>query len=94
MNISILICSLFACYQLPSGFESWTHLGFAALVLNPSTFAYMSLVDHKWYLDSGCSRHMTRNKRCLNKLEKKNGGNVTFGDRFEVLARFPSMMML
>ena len=37
-------------------------------------------MDQKWYLDSGCSRHMTGNKRWLSKLEKKNGGNVTFGD--------------
>ena len=37
-------------------------------------------MDQKWYLDSGCSRHMTGNKKWLSKLEKKNGGNVTFGD--------------
>ena len=72
-------------------------MGFAALELNLSTLANVSPVDQKWYLDSGCSRHMTGNKRWLIKFEKKNGGNVTFGDsntgKFEVLARFLSMMM-
>ncbi|XP_058185822.1 uncharacterized protein LOC131303049 [Rhododendron vialii] len=33
-----------------------------------------------WYLDSGCSRHMSRNKSLFAKLEKYNGGLVTFGD--------------
>lgn len=33
-----------------------------------------------WYLDSGCSRHMTGNKSLFAKLEKYNGGFVTFGD--------------
>ena len=61
-------------------FECWNHLGFTTLVLNLSTLAGASLVDQKWYLDSGCSRCMTGNKRELSKLENKNGGNVTFGD--------------
>ena len=33
-----------------------------------------------WYLDSGCSRHMTGNKSLFTKLEKWKGGLVTFGD--------------
>ncbi|XP_058222995.1 uncharacterized protein LOC131332716 [Rhododendron vialii] len=33
-----------------------------------------------WYLDSGCSRHVTGNKSFFAKLEKYNGGFVTFGD--------------
>jgi len=35
---------------------------------------------HKsWYLDSGCSRHMTGEKSMLLTLAMKEGGNVKFG---------------
>ena len=34
-----------------------------------------------WYLDSGCSRHMTRNCTLFKTFESKKCGNVTFGDR-------------
>ena len=34
----------------------------------------------KWYLNSGCSRHMTGDKEQFNKLDAKDGGHVTFGD--------------
>lgn len=33
-----------------------------------------------WYLDSGCSRHMTSDKSMFVSLEKYNGGVVTFSD--------------
>ena len=33
-----------------------------------------------WYLNSGCSRHMTDDKNLLIELKPKNGGDVTFGD--------------
>ncbi|KAF2582300.1 hypothetical protein F2Q68_00004612 [Brassica cretica] len=33
-----------------------------------------------WYFDSGCSRHMTGNLECLDKVENIKGGKVTFGD--------------
>ena len=33
-----------------------------------------------WYLDSDCSRHMTRDQSLYKVFESKNGGNVTFGD--------------
>ena len=33
-----------------------------------------------WYLDSGCSRHMTRDKTKFAKLELKEEGFVTYGD--------------
>ena len=35
---------------------------------------------NQWYLDSGCSRHMTGDKNQFISLESKDGGNVTFGD--------------
>ena len=37
-------------------------------------------IKSEWYLDSGCSRHMTGDKKQFNKLDAKNGGHVTFGD--------------
>ena len=33
-----------------------------------------------WYLDSGCSRHMTRDRSLFKVFESKKCGNVTFGD--------------
>ncbi|MCH79420.1 phytoalexin-deficient 4-2 protein, partial [Trifolium medium] len=33
-----------------------------------------------WYLDSGCSRHMTGDKQSFLSFEKKEGGSVTFGN--------------
>ena len=33
-----------------------------------------------WYLDSGCSRHMTEDCTLFKEYESKNGGNFTFGD--------------
>ena len=33
-----------------------------------------------WYLDSGCSRHMTRDKSLFETLKDKEDGFVTFGD--------------
>ena len=30
---------------------------------------------NKWYLDSGCSRHMTGDKEQFNKLDAKDGGH-------------------
>ncbi|KAH9735120.1 hypothetical protein KPL71_017636 [Citrus sinensis] len=36
---------------------------------------------NKWYLDSGCSRHMTRNYSWFSSFTKiENGGDVSFGD--------------
>ena len=37
-------------------------------------------IKSKWYLNSGCSRHMTEDKEQFNKLDAKDGGHVTFGD--------------
>ncbi|CAM8903189.1 unnamed protein product [Rhodiola kirilowii] len=37
----------------------------------------------RWYFDSGCSRHMTRNPRFLTKIEWISGKTVTFGDGIE-----------
>ena len=36
--------------------------------------------DCFWYLDNGCSRHMTSNKSLFNTLLEGKVGLVTFGD--------------
>ena len=43
---------------------------------------YLEANDDKWYLDSGCSRHMTREECQFRSLKLKEGGEVAFrGDR-------------
>uniref|UniRef100_A0A2N9HX29 CCHC-type domain-containing protein n=1 Tax=Fagus sylvatica TaxID=28930 RepID=A0A2N9HX29_FAGSY len=37
-------------------------------------------IKDKWFLDSGCSRHMTGDKNKFTSLTLKDGGNVKFGD--------------
>ncbi|CAL1412094.1 unnamed protein product [Linum trigynum] len=36
--------------------------------------------DTKWYLDSGCSHHMSGKNHLFTSLNMKRGGKVTFGD--------------
>ncbi|KAL4364230.1 hypothetical protein GQ457_04G017140 [Hibiscus cannabinus] len=36
---------------------------------------------NSWYLDSGCSRHMTGDKSRFLELKYNSGGVVTFGDK-------------
>ena len=43
-------------------------------------FAFKVMDTCLWYLDSGCSRHMTGNHSLFKVFESKKGGNVTFGD--------------
>ncbi|MDQ9782797.1 hypothetical protein RF094_08820, partial [Serratia marcescens] len=38
------------------------------------------LESSTWYLDSGCSRHMTGDSRLLKDLVDHEGPNVSFGD--------------
>ena len=40
-----------------------------------------------WYLDSGCSRHMTGNKGLFKTLFEGKIGTVTFGDRSKSVIR-------
>ena len=51
--------------------ENVCHVAQIALKANSSNF---------WYLDSGCSRHMTENKSFFETLVMEECGNVTFGD--------------
>ena len=43
-------------------------------------FAFKVMDTCLWYLDSGCSRHMTGDRSLFKVFKSKNGGNVTFGD--------------
>ena len=43
-----------------------------------STFKVMDTC--LWYLDSGCSRHITGDRSLFKVFESKKGGNVTFSD--------------
>ena len=51
-------------------------------------FGYLNLLDfffqgskkEKWFLDSGCSRHMTGDESKFAFLTRRKGGYVTFGD--------------
>ena len=43
-------------------------------------FAFKVMDTCLWYLDSGCSRHMTGKRSFFKIFESKKGGNVTFGD--------------
>ena len=36
--------------------------------------------SYLWYLDSGCSRHMTGDKLLFKSLKEKDDGYVTLGD--------------
>ena len=42
--------------------------------------AFKVMNTYLWYLDIGCSRHMTGDCTLFKEFESKKGGNVTFGD--------------
>ena len=39
----------------------------------------LAAIHNRWYLDSGCSRHMTGDKSKFFLLIESDGGHVTFG---------------
>ncbi|KAJ9696872.1 hypothetical protein PVL29_008873 [Vitis rotundifolia] len=41
--------------------------------------ALRAIESHSWFLDSGCSHHMTGNKSLFTSFTEFDGGNVTFG---------------
>ena len=43
-------------------------------------FAFKVIDTCLWYLDSDCSRHMTRDRSLFKVFESMKGGNITFGD--------------
>ncbi|KAJ9553229.1 hypothetical protein OSB04_017274 [Centaurea solstitialis] len=38
------------------------------------------IASHKWYLDSGCSKHMTGRKEIMSNYKEEYGGSVKFGN--------------
>ncbi|RVW26873.1 hypothetical protein CK203_110952 [Vitis vinifera] len=48
--------------------------------LNQLKFYFVGIREDKWFLDSGCSRHMTGDESKFAFLTKRKGGYVTFGD--------------
>ena len=43
-------------------------------------FAFKIIDTCLWYLNGGCSRHMTGDRSLFKTFESKKGGNVTFSD--------------
>ena len=59
-------------------FEGQECLSHASLFVHTSLKVFNLCL---WYLDSGCSRHMTGDKSLFKTLKEKVGDYVTFGDR-------------
>ncbi|KAL8135018.1 hypothetical protein AgCh_009883 [Apium graveolens] len=51
-----------------------------SLILKEEEMVCLDTKQDIWYLDSGCSRHMTGNKSLLNNIKKVIAWSVTFGD--------------
>ncbi|KAI3735763.1 hypothetical protein L6452_15275 [Arctium lappa] len=49
-------------------------------VIDQIAFNNQNLTRHMWYLDSGCSKHMTGQKALLSNYTEKFSGNVRFGN--------------
>ena len=58
-------------------FEGQECLFHVSLFMHTSLKVFNSCL---WYLDSGCSRHMTGDKSLFKTLKEKVGDYVTFGD--------------
>ena len=54
--------------------------GFQNQVSNVFMQECLVAIHNRWYLDSGCSRHMTGDKSKFCLLTKSDGGQVTFGE--------------
>ena len=46
-----------------------------------------SKIKKPWYLDNGCSRHMTRDESLFQELDRNKSGNVSFGDNSKGVIR-------
>ena len=60
-----------------SYFDGQECLSYACLFVHTALKVFNSCL---WYLDSGCSRHMTEDKSLFKTLKEKEDGFVTFGD--------------
>ncbi|KAJ9566100.1 hypothetical protein OSB04_002066 [Centaurea solstitialis] len=50
------------------------------MVVPEETEQVIPTASHKWYLDSGCSKHMTGRKELLSNYREEYGGSVKFGN--------------
>lgn len=53
---------------------------------------YFLQVCHVWYIDSGCSRHMTEFKHLLHNYIERPGGTVSFGNKSTSFVRGYEML--
>ncbi|GKC00833.1 hypothetical protein Tco_0986969 [Tanacetum coccineum] len=67
---------------IDSGFTRFNAIVTSLKFLDPdhSSKNYDYLKRYVWYLDSGCSRHMTRVKQYIHRYSKESGPKVVFGD--------------
>ena len=86
-KIFLLICQLAYLLFLSLVAFAKSFLEFLGLITCDNNFlCYIALTTLKardsclWYLDSGCSRHMTRNKGLFKTLFEEKIGTITFGD--------------
>ena len=50
-------------------------------------FESLTKKKQPWYLDSGCSRHMTDDESLFQELNRNKSGNVSFGDNSKGVIR-------
>ena len=72
-----LLSSMNEVKEDESCFDGQECLSHACLFVHTSLKVFISCL---WYLDSGCSRHMTGDKSLFKNLKEKEDGFVTFGD--------------
>ncbi|GAU41293.1 hypothetical protein TSUD_374180 [Trifolium subterraneum] len=54
---------------------------------NTEEECHLEVKRRPWYLDSGCSRHMTGDRNSFLSFEKKEGGSVTFGNNEKLASK-------
>ena len=72
-----LLSSMNEVKEDESCFDGQECLSHACIFVHTSLKVFNSCL---WYLDSGCSRHMTGDKSLFKNLKEKEDGFVTFGD--------------
>jgi hypothetical protein len=55
---------------------------------------YAKNQENQWYIDSGCSKHMTGDKSKFEFLTEEKGGNVTFGNNAPARIRGKGIVVL
>ena len=93
-KIFLLICQLAYLLSLSLVAFVKSFLELLGLIICDNNYLYYTALTALkardsclWYLDSGCSRHMTGNKGLFKTLFEGNNGTVTFGDRSKFVIR-------